>query len=71
MKSNYENGYFPKIEYWNGKLNKAVEALDDEGVTYAASKLAYFIGKQNSTYGGPMRGDAFLRSIGFFEKSSK
>ena len=61
----YVDGYMPKIDYWQYKLNKAVQALDTEGVEFAASKLAYFIGKQNSTYGGPLKGDAYLRSIGF------
>jgi hypothetical protein len=51
MARNYENGYLPKIEYWQYKLNKAVEALDTEGVTYAASKLNYFIGRQAEVYG--------------------
>ena len=51
MARNYENGYLPKIEYWQYKLNKAVEALDAEGVTYTASKLAYFIGRQAEVYG--------------------
>jgi hypothetical protein len=64
MARNYENGYLPKIEYWQYKLNKAVQAFDTEGVTYAAGKLAYFVDKQNSTYGGPLKGDAFLRSVG-------
>ena len=66
--SKYENGYFPKIEYWQDKLNEAVASLDEVGIEKSAAKLAYFVGKQNSTYGGPLRGDAFLHSIGFFKK---
>lgn len=47
----YENGYMPKIEYWTGKMNEAVQALDAEGVAYAASKLVYFTKRQAEVYG--------------------
>ena len=49
--SKYSNGYMEKIGYWQYKLNKAVEALDSEGVTFASSKLAYFVKRQNEVYG--------------------
>jgi hypothetical protein len=62
--SKYVNGYFPKIEYWSGKLNEAIASLDEDGIQKCTSKLLYFVGKQNSTYGGPLKGDSFLRSIG-------
>lgn len=51
MARKYVNGYSEKIGYWQYKLNKAVEALDSEGVTYAASKLAYFTKRQAEVYG--------------------
>ncbi len=49
--SKYVNGYMEKIGYWQYKLNKAVEALDSEGVTFASSKLAYFVKRQKEVYG--------------------
>ena len=49
--SKYVNGYAEKIGYWQYKLNKAVEALDSEGVTFASSKLAYFVKRQKEVYG--------------------
>lgn len=51
MKGKYANGYAEKIGYWQYKLNKAVEALDSEGVTYASSKIAYFVKRQVEVYG--------------------
>ena len=49
--SKYVNGYMEKIGYWQYKLNKAVEALDSEGVTFASSKIAYFVKRQAEVYG--------------------
>ena len=49
--SKYVNGYAEKIGYWQYKLNKAVEALDSEGVTFASSKIAYFVKRQAEVYG--------------------
>jgi sulfur relay (sulfurtransferase) DsrC/TusE family protein len=67
MAKRYVNGYLPKIEYWQGKLNEAVASFDEVGVEKASQKLIYFVGKQNSTYGGPLKGDDFLLSIGFIK----
>jgi len=64
MSKKYVDGYFPKIEYWTSKLNEAIASLDEDGIEKCTSKLSYFVGKQNSTYGGPMKGDDFLRQIG-------
>jgi hypothetical protein len=47
----YVNGYAEKIGYWQYKLNKAVEVLDSEGVTFASSKIAYFVNRQKEVYG--------------------
>ena len=69
MARKYENGYLPKIEYWQYKLNKAVEALDTEGVTYAAGKLAYFTKRQAEVYSN--EADEVLKSIGFFQENKK
>ena len=63
----YERGYLPKIEYWRGYMISAIESLDEEAIKRAASKLEYFVGKQNSTYGGPLKGDDFLRSVGIIK----
>ena len=49
--SKYVNGYMEKIGYWQYKLNKAVEALDANGVEYASSKIAYFVKRQAEVYG--------------------
>ena len=45
-KRTYENGYWPKIEYWTGLLNSALERKDAEGAVLCTSKLEYFTGKQ-------------------------
>ena len=46
-KNRYPNGYMPKIEYWEYKMNKAIKNLDAEGIKFAASRLEYFVGRQN------------------------
>lgn len=42
----YQNGYWPKIEYWTGLLKQAVKEFDTEGAILCSTKLEYFIGKQ-------------------------
>tara|TARA_R110001592_G_scaffold31379_1_gene110617 strand:- start:19 stop:198 length:180 start_codon:yes stop_codon:yes gene_type:complete len=42
----YLNGYQPKIEYWQYKLNEAVEGFSISDALYAMGKLEYFMGKQ-------------------------
>ena len=44
--SKYENGYWPKIQYWTAKLNEAVVSGDLRGVDSAHNKLDYFIQRQ-------------------------
>jgi len=61
--SKYVNGYMEKIGYWQYKLNKAVEALDANGVEYASSKLAYFVKRQAEVYGGGIHN---LQEVGEF-----
>jgi len=45
-KRTYVNGYWPKIEYWTGLLNSALEQKDAQGAVLCSSKLEYFTGKQ-------------------------
>ena len=45
------NGYLPKIQFWKGKLNLAIEAGNVEGVTTAAQKVLYFMTRQKYVYG--------------------
>jgi hypothetical protein len=51
MNTKYENGYLPKIEYWKGKLNEAIEAGNVNGVAVASQKLQYFMTRQGEVYG--------------------
>ncbi len=45
--SRYPNGYQPKIDYWQYKMNKAIEQQDARGIAFASDKLVYFVGRQN------------------------
>ena len=47
----YENGYLPKIEFWKGKLNLAIEAGNVEGIKSSSEKIAYFTQRQKEVYG--------------------
>ena len=49
--SKYENGYLPKIQYWNGKLQKALNECDTRMVDMASMKLKYFTMRQMEVYG--------------------
>jgi len=42
----YENGYWPKVEYWSGLLETAIKQNDSTGALLCSSKLEYFSGKQ-------------------------
>tara|TARA_B110000977_G_scaffold24536_1_gene29946 strand:+ start:787 stop:966 length:180 start_codon:yes stop_codon:yes gene_type:complete len=42
----YENGYWPKVEYWTGLLNQALREKDVDGALLCVSKLEYFSGRQ-------------------------
>ena len=46
--SRYPNGYLPKIEYWQYKLDKAIKNNDSYAMGFAYGKLEYFMGKQNA-----------------------
>jgi len=47
----YENGYWPKIKYWSGLLQAAIEQDDITGAGLCSSKLEYFTGKQKELEG--------------------
>ena len=51
MKRNYKNGYLPKIEYWTGKLNKAIASTDVRMIELSTMKLQYFVQRQKEVYG--------------------
>ena len=42
----YENGYWPKIEYWTGLLKQAIKESDSQGAALCSTKLEYFAGRQ-------------------------
>ena len=47
MRNNkYPDGYLPKIQYWQYKMNKAIDAGDARGIAYASDRLVYFVGRQ-------------------------
>jgi len=46
MSSKYPQGYIPKIEYWQYKVNKAIQAQDWVGVEYSMKKLSHFVARQ-------------------------
>ena len=45
---NYVNGYQEKIEYWSYKVNCAIEVGNNEKLEYAASRLVYFLQRQEA-----------------------
>lgn len=49
----YENGYLPKIQYHNERLQEALgrEIIDLEEVERYASSLNYFVARQKEVYG--------------------
>jgi len=46
MSSKYPQGYLPKIEYWQYKVNKAIQEKDWAGVEFSMKKLSYFVARQ-------------------------
>ena len=46
MNSKYENGYIPKIEYYQYKVNKSIQNKDYQSAQYYVGKLSYFLGRQ-------------------------
>ena len=46
MNSKYPQGYIPKIEYWQYKVNKAIGAQDWAGAEFSMKKLSHFVARQ-------------------------
>ena len=46
MSSKYPQGYIPKIEYWQYKVNKAIQNGDWAEVDYSMKKLSHFVSRQ-------------------------
>lgn len=44
----YSNGYSEKIGYWSYKVNCAIEVGNTEKLEYAASRLVYFLQRQQA-----------------------
>ena len=63
MNFKYEKGYQPKIEYWQYKLNKAIESGNVGGVEYAAKKVQYFMNRQYEVYHTKIAGVDFSESM--------
>jgi len=45
-KAKYTNGYWNKIQYWNGKLQEALANSEWSQAEYCMKKLQYFVGAQ-------------------------
>jgi hypothetical protein len=65
----YKHGYWPKISYWQCKLNDAVWNMDLKGADSAHNKLNYFIGKQWELEYGVS--DNVIAGVDFTETLSK
>ena len=46
MNSKYPQGYIPKIEYWQYKVNRALQEKDWAGAEYGMKKLSHFVARQ-------------------------
>ena len=46
MNSKYPQGYLPKIQYWQYKVNRYINEGDIAQAEYAVKQLAYFIARQ-------------------------
>ena len=46
MSSKYPQGYLPKIQYWQYKVNRFINEGDLLQAEYAIKKLAYFTSRQ-------------------------
>ena len=43
----YPTGYKNKVDYYQDKINEAIEELDTAAVKHYAEKLVYFVAKQH------------------------
>ena len=46
MNSKYPQGYLPKIQYWQYKVNRFINEGDIAKAEYAVKQLAHFIARQ-------------------------
>ena len=46
MNSKYPQGYLPKIQYWQYKVNRYINEGDIAKAEFAVKKLAHFIARQ-------------------------
>ena len=46
MSKKYPQGYLPKIQYWQYKVNKAIQEKDWAGAEYSMKKLSHFVARQ-------------------------
>lgn len=46
MRREYSNGYIPKIQYWNGKLQYAISQNNWVEVEYCMKKMNHFVSRQ-------------------------
>ena len=46
MNSKYPQGYLPKIQYWQYKVNRYINEGDIAKAEFAVKKLSYFINRQ-------------------------
>lgn len=46
MKNKYPQGYMPKVEYYQYKVNRAIEEMDTDMVKFYTNKLVYFMTRQ-------------------------
>ena len=46
MNSKYPQGYLPKIQYWQYKVNRFINEGDIAQAEFAVKKLAHFIARQ-------------------------
>ena len=51
MKGKYQNGYLPKIQYWDAQYQSAKENGNQTGMVKALDKLTYFVQRQTEVYG--------------------
>lgn len=67
MNSKYPQGYIPKIEYWQYKLNDAIETKEWSQAEYCMKKLQYFVGaqyvKENQVPNNVIAGVDFTQSL--------
>ena len=69
MSSKYPQGYIPKIQYWNSKLQEALANGEWSQSEYCMKKLQYFVGSQyvkenQEPYNNVIGGVDFSKALG-------